>query len=269
MATPVVDVLRQIAESRRAQVEEMKRRVPGHVLRERLPGGRPAGRMERALRRPDSRAPLRIIAEFKRASPSKGQLNLAADPVDYARAYQDAGASAVSLVTEPSRFAGDLGWIDRVRPVVTRPILAKDFIVDSYQVLDAAVRGADAVLLIAGILSGVQLGRLITEARLLGLDALVEAHGEEELLTALHAGATLVGINNRDLRTLEVDPETVFRLLDRVPPLVTAVAESGVSTPDQISRLRASRADAVLIGEALMTAADPRAALAALCAAAG
>src|SRR5262249_28727206 len=159
--------------------------------------------------------------------------------------------------------------IARVRPAVTRPILVKDFIVDSYQLLDAAVRGGDAVLLIAGILSDVQLGRLINEARLLGLDALVEAHSEEELLRALHAGATTVGINNRDLRTLEVDPETVFRLLDLVPPLVTAVAESGVSTPEHVSRLRASRADAVLIGEALMTAADARAALAALCAAAG
>src|SRR5262245_51244927 len=137
MTTPALDVLRQIAESRRGQVEAMKRRVPGYVLRERLPEGRPAGRLERALRRPDARSPLRIIAEVKRASPSKGPLNPAADPADYARAYQAGGANAVSLVTEPTHFGGDLGWVERVRPVAL-PILVKDFVLDSYQLVDAA-----------------------------------------------------------------------------------------------------------------------------------
>ncbi len=264
-----MDLLHQIAESRRGQVEEMKRRLPGHALRARLPGGRPAGRLERALRRAGPESPLRLVCEVKRASPSRGALNASADPVAYARLYQEGGAAALSLVTEPTRFGGSLDWVDQVRPQVALPILVKDFVVDGYQLLDAAVRGADGVLLLAGLLSDVLLGRLLNEARLLGLDALVETHDEDELRRALHAGATLVGINNRDLRTLELDPEHAFRLLDAVPPLVSAVAESGFAQPEQLSRLRRSRADAVLIGGALMTAADPRATLAALRAAAG
>jgi indole-3-glycerol phosphate synthase len=264
-----MDVLNAIAEGRRRDVEEMKRRVPGHVLRAQLSTFRPPGRVEHALRRPEPAAPLRLIAEVKRASPSKGVLHPGADPLEYARLYEEGGAAAVSLVTEPHQFGGSLEWVNQVRPHVRVPILLKDFVVDGYQVLDAAVRGADAVLLLASLHSDVQLGRLLGETRLLGLDALVEVHDEAELRRALHAGATMVGINNRDLRTLEVDPERCFALLDLVPPLVTAVAESGFARPDQVGRLRQSRADAALIGEALMTAADPRAVLAALRAAAG
>ncbi len=261
-------LLQQIADSRRAQVEEMKRRHPAHELRRLLPGARPAGRLERALRRPP-KSPLRLVCEVKRASPSRGTLNSSADPAEFARLYQDGGAAALSLVTEPSFFGGRLDWVDQLRQQNTLPILVKDFVVDSYQLVDAAVRGADGVLLLAGLLSDVQLSRLLGEARLLGLDGLVEAHDEDELRVALRSGATLLGINNRDLRTLEVDAETAFRLLPLVPPLVTAVAESGVSTADQIARLRGSRADAVLLGEVLMTSSDPRATLSELRAAAG
>ena len=185
-----------------------------------------------------------------------------------ARLYEKGGAAAVSLVTEPDHFHGDPAWIDAVRPAVTLPILAKDFVIDSYQLLDAAVRGADGVLLLAALLSDVQLQRLIGEGRMLGLDALVEVHDGQELIRVLRAGATLVGINNRDLRTFEVDLGTSLALLPLVPTLVTAVVESGLSTPEDLARLRATRCDAVLMGEVFMTSPDPAKTLSTLAAAA-
>jgi len=267
-----VDFLTRIADGRRRHIDEMRTRVPAHVLRAQLGVAPPAGRLERALRRASDRgraaAPLRLVCEFKRASPSRGVLNADADPLAYAGLYEAGGAAAISLVTEPDHFRGDLAWVADVRAAVSLPILLKDFVVDSYQLLDAAVRGADGVLLLASLLSDVQLQRLISEARLLGLDALVEVHGEEELRGAVRAGATLVGINNRDLRTFAVDLETSLRLLPHVPPLVTAVAESGLTSPDDLRRLRATRCDAVLMGEVFMTSLDPAATLAGLAGAA-
>ncbi len=194
---------------------------------------------------------------MKRASPSKGVLKADLDPVAAARLYDRGGAAAISLVTEPDHFQGDPAWVNAVRPVTPLPLLMKDFVVDSYQLLDAAVRGADGVLLLAALLSEIQMQRLITEARLIGLDCLVEIHAAAELGPALRAGATLIGINNRDLRTFEVRLETAIELLPRVPPLVTAVAESGLSRPEDLARLRATRCDAVLMGEVFMTSPDP------------
>ena len=262
MKSPPTDFLSRIADDRRRRVEAMKREVPAHVLRERLDKTRPAGRLERALRRENPGAPLRLVCEIKRASPSKGMLRAELDPTAIASLYERGGAAAISIVTEPDHFLGDLAWVDAVRPRVQVPILLKDFIVDSYQILDAAARRADAVLLLAALLSQTQLQRLITEARLIGLDCLVEVHDAAELKTALWAGATLVGLNNRDLRTFEVRLETALDLLPSVPPMVTAVAESGFSRPEDLARLRATRCDAVLMGEAFMTSADPAATLA-------
>lgn len=258
-----LDVLQQIADQRRQRVEVMKAQRPAYVLREQLPSAPPNGRLERALRRPAGE-PLRLICEVKRASPSKGPLKPDADPVEFSRVYAAGGASAISLVTEPDHFRGDLDWINIVRPVVKLPLLLKDFVVDSYQLLDAAHRRADGVLLLAPLLSEVQLQRLIQEAVLLGLDPLVEVHTAAELNAAVRAGATLLGINNRNLHTFEVDTRNVSELLPLVPPLVTVVAESGISAPEQITELVASRCDAALIGEAFMTSADPAATLAAL-----
>lgn len=263
-----MDVLARIAGDRRRRVEEMRGRVPGHELRARLGSAPPAGRLERALRRPTLAAPLRLLCEIKRASPSRGVLRADLDPVSIARVYEAGGAAGISIVTEPDHFQGDLEWVTAIRPAVKLPLLLKDFVQDSYQLLDAAVRGADGVLLLAALLSEVRLQRLISEARLLGLDALVEVHSEDELRAAVMAGATLVGVNNRDLRTFAVDLETSLRLIPRVPPLVTAVAESGLSDPADLARLRPIRCDAVLIGEALMTSADPAATLATLATAA-
>lgn len=274
MVPAAPDFLTRIAGDRRRRIDEMRERAPGHTLRAGLGTARPAGRLERALRRgtaaPGQPAPpLKFLCEFKRASPSRGVLNATADPVAYARTYAAGGAAAISIVTEPDHFQGELEWIARVRPAVQVPLLLKDFVIDSYQLLDAAARGADGVLLLAALLSEVQTQRLIMEARLLGLDALVEVHDEDELRRAVRAGATLLGINNRDLHTFAVDLGTSLRLLPLVPPLVTAVAESGLSTPEDVARLRDTRCDAVLIGEAFMRSDDPAATLAALRAAAG
>jgi indole-3-glycerol phosphate synthase len=268
MSMPARDFLDRIIDHRRRRIAEMEQRVPGHRLRSQIKSIAPAGRLERALRRASPSSPLRMLCEVKRASPSKGMLNEHADPVAMARLYEAGGAAAVSLVTEPDHFQGDPEWVNRVRPEVKLPILMKDFVVDSYQLLDATTRGADGVLLLAAVLSEIQLQRLIGEARLLGLDTLVEVHDEDELTRSIRAGATLVGINNRNLRTFEVDLDTSRRLLPRVPELVTAVAESGLSRPEDLLRLREMRCDAVLIGEAFMTSPDPAATLAALRAAA-
>jgi indole-3-glycerol phosphate synthase len=268
MSANGLDVLRRIADDRQRRVAEMQTRTPGWTLRGRLGPIRPCGRLERALRRGGAAGPIRLLCEVKRASPSKGPLREAVDPVALAGLYTAGGAAAISLVTEPDHFRGDPEWVDAVRPRTPLPILMKDFVVDPYQLLDAAARGADAVLLIAALLSGTLLQRLVSDARLLGLDALVEVHDEGELRAAIKAGATLVGINNRDLRTFEVDLDTSHRLLPAVPPLVTAVAESGLARPEDVARLRSTRCDAVLIGEAFMTSADPAATLAALRAAA-
>ena len=268
MAVPGVDVLSQIAAERRRGIEAMKARVPAHELRRRLPPARPAGRLERALRRGGPTGPIRLLCEIKRASPSRGVLKPDLDPVAFAGLYARGGAAAISLVTEPDHFQGDPAWVDAVRAAVPLPLLVKDFVLDSYQLLDAAVRGADGVLLLATLLSDVQLQRLIGEARLLGLDCLVEVHDANELTRSLRAGGTLIGINNRDLRTFEVDLGTALALLPRVPPLVTAVVESGLARPDDLASLRATRCDAALIGEVLMTSADPAATLEQLLAAA-
>lgn len=262
------DFLARIATDRRRRVEQARLLRPAHVLRETMPPVRPAGRLERALRRGGEAGPLRMLCEVKRASPSKGMLRPGVDPVAIAQLYAAGGAAAVSLVTEPDHFLGDPEWMNAVRPHVTLPLLMKDFVVDPWQILDAAARGADAVLLLAALLSETEIGRFVNEARLLGLDALVEVHDEDELHHAVRAGASLVGINNRSLHTFEVDLGTSVRLLPLLPAHVTAVAESGLSRPEDLARLRSTRCDAVLMGEVFMASADPAATLAALGAAA-
>lgn len=262
------DFLARLVADRRRRVAAMRELAPPHVLRGRLGRTEPAGRLERALRRGGPAGPLRLLCEVKRASPSRGVLRENVDPLAMAKLYAAGGAAGISLVTEPDHFLGDPAWMDAVRPGVALPLLLKDFVVDPYQILDAAARGADAVLLLATLLSETEMQRFITEARLIGLDALVEVHDEAELTRSIRAGATLIGINNRDLRTFQVDLATSIGLLPHVPRLVTAVAESGLSRPEDLARLRETRCDAVLMGEVFMTSADPAAALATLAAAA-
>lgn len=262
------DRLARIAADRRRHIAQLSRATPTWALRQRLGPAPPAGRLERALRRGAAEGPLKLLCEIKRASPSAGVLRADVDPVAMARLYEAGGAAAISVVTEPDHFQGELAWIDAVRAVTTLPILLKDFVVDEWQLVDAAVRGADAVLLIAALLSEVQIQILVNDARQLGLDALVEVHDDVELFRALRAGATLVGINNRNLHTFEVNLTTSLALAPQVPPMVTAVAESGLSTPEHLARLRGTRCDAVLMGEVFMTSADPTATLRTLAAAA-
>jgi indole-3-glycerol phosphate synthase len=206
----------------------------------------------------------RIVAECKRRSPARGVLRGAYDAAALARAYARAGAAAVSVLTEPAFFDGTLDDLRAVRQAVAVPVLRKDFVVSSYQILEARAAGADAVLLIVAALPGERLRSLVAEAREQGLAALVEVHDEDELDRALEAGATVVGVNSRNLHTLEVDLAVVRRLIDAVPDAVVAVAESGLRAAREIAELQALGYDAFLVGERLVTAPDPGAALAAL-----
>jgi len=208
-----------------------------------------------------------IIAECKRRSPSRGVLARAYDPVGQAQAYGRGGAAAISVLTEPSFFDGALGHLVAVRAAVDVPLLRKDFIVDDYQLLEARVAGADAVLLIVSALAPPALARLHAAAHALGFAVLVEVHDEQELAIAIDAGAAIIGVNNRNLRTLTVDTTVSERLGHLMPAQVAAVSESGLTGADDVRRLRAAGYTAFLVGERLMTAADPEATLRALCAA--
>jgi indole-3-glycerol phosphate synthase len=204
---------------------------------------------------------LSLIAEHKRRSPSAGVIREDLELEDVVRAYQRGGAAAISVLTEGSSFGGSLDDLADARAATTLPILRKDFIVDRYQLIEAAAAGADAVLLIVAALPTEAIRRLRDEATELGLDALVEVHDANELEVALSIGSPLIGINNRNLATLEVDTGTTFALLERIAGAAAVVAESGLHSRDQLDELAAAGVDAVLIGEALMRAADIEAAV--------
>ncbi|MDP9444681.1 MAG: indole-3-glycerol phosphate synthase TrpC, partial [Actinomycetota bacterium] len=212
-----------------------------------------------------------VIAEVKRRSPSRGVLAPIADPATLAGAYAAGGAAAISVLTEQRRFGGTLDDLCAVRAAVPTPLLRKDFLVTPYQLWEARAAGADLVLLIVAALDQPTLASLHTQARDLGLTVLVEVHDEAELARALDVGAELVGVNARNLKTLEVDRDTFARVAPRVPVGVVTVAESGVRGPRDVTAYGELGADAVLVGEALVTAtaagADPRAVVAALVAA--
>lgn len=198
-----------------------------------------------------------VIAEFKRRSPSKGALREDLTPKEVAQAYEAAGAVALSVLTEEDFFGGHIGDLRQARAATRLPTLRKDFVVDPYQVWEAWIAGADAVLLIVAALGEKDLRKLLDTALEAGLDALVEVHDETELDTALACGARLVGVNNRDLRTLVVSLDTALRIAPRIPDDVVAVAESGITTGADVRRLRGAGYDAFLVGEHFMTAPDP------------
>jgi len=203
----------------------------------------------------------RVIAECKRRSPSKGVLRVSYDPAAHARSYAEAGAAAISVLTEPTFFDGAIDHLSSVRQAVDLPLLRKDFIVSAYQLVEAVDAGADAVLLIVGALCDEDLRDLLAQARILGLAALVEVHDEAELDRAIAGGATIVGVNSRNLRTLSVDVTVLERIATVLPPQVTAVAESGIRTNADLARLSDVGYHACLVGERLITQADPGAAL--------
>jgi indole-3-glycerol phosphate synthase len=204
---------------------------------------------------------LNIIAECKRRSPSRGVLRADYDPVAIAEAYAHGGAAAISVLTEPTFFDGSLDHLAAVRERVGLPLLRKDFVIDSYQLLEARAYGADAVLLIVAALSDSRLAALHREAQTLGLAALVEVHDASEVDRALAAGATIVGVNNRDLRTLQVDIQASEAAAARIPSSVVAVSESGFKSRADVTRMRAMGYRAFLIGERFMTAPEPGRAL--------
>ncbi len=251
--------LRQILARRRERVRQAQAVVSEAELRRLAEGRRPRD-FAAALRRPGA-APA-IVAELKRASPSRGRLRDDYDVPRLAGAYARAGAAALSILTEEDYFLGSLEHLRQARQTVALPLLRKDFVFSAYQIWEAAAAGADAVLLIAAMLDDVQLRALQAEASAAGLAALVEVHDAAELARALQAGARLVGVNNRDLRSFQVDPELCLRLAAALPPEVVRVAESGIGSPAMLARLKAAGYEAALIGEHCMRAADPGAALA-------
>ena len=197
-----------------------------------------------------------VIAEVKKASPSKGIIRDDFDPVDIARTYEQNGASAISVLTDEKYFQGSDAHLTDVSRAVGIPVLRKDFVIDPYQIYEAKCIGASAVLLIVSALSPEELGRLFEISRDLMLDVLVEVHTQEELFLALDIGADIVGVNNRDLRTFETDLQTTFGLLESIPDDRVVVSESGISNRDEILRLRDAGVDAVLVGERLMREID-------------
>lgn len=204
---------------------------------------------------------LSLIAEVKRASPSKGALADIPDPASLARTYAEAGATAISVLTEQRRFGGSLDDLDAVRSAVSIPVLRKDFMVTDYQLWEARAHGADIVLLIVASLSDDELVRMHTLAHDLGMTALVEVHDEAETQRAVDAGARVIGVNARNLKTLEIHPDTFSRLVPLIPPGVVTVAESGIRGAEDAAIYAAQGAAAVLVGETLVRGADPSAAV--------
>ena len=248
----IVAATERIVANRRLRESEAELRVRAAAV---TPNG---DGFRAALSRPDR---VNVIAECKRRSPSRGVLRRDYDPVAIAAAYERAGAAAVSILTEPTFFDGALPHLAAVRGAVKLPLLRKDFIVNTYQLLEARANGADAVLLIVAALADAELSRLLHEARALGLAALVEVHDVDEVDRALAAGAEIVGVNNRNLRTLDVDVRASELAAARIPSHVIAVSESGLKSADDLARMRDHGFRAFLIGERFMTAADPGQAL--------
>ncbi|HEX5308637.1 MAG TPA: indole-3-glycerol phosphate synthase TrpC [Solirubrobacteraceae bacterium] len=268
-------VLQRILDQTRETLRERKQAISEAELREHVSAladpstGSAADRPDRALpttaawpfRAALARPGMSVIAEFKRRSPSAGELRPNADLAQIVTAYEHGGASALSILTEELNFEGSLDDLRAARAATSLPILRKDFVLDPYQLYEAKLAGADAILLIVAALPDDQLRALHALAGELGLDALVEVHDADELSCAAAAGATLIGVNNRDLRDFGVDVSRTAQLLARMPPGAVVVSESGISTPQQLSELQGLGVHAVLVGETLMRAPDPASAL--------
>ncbi len=261
MASDLPAILDRILAAKRKALERRRQEEPLAILRERLAQAPPTKSLAQALGGPS----LGLIAEVKRASPSRGVLRADLDPKALARTYAGSGAAAISVLTEEQHFRGSLDDLKAVRAALDGcgdarpPLLRKDFLFDAYHLFEARVYGADAVLLIAAILNPGLLAELLALARTLGLECLVEVHDEREVEQALAADAQVIGINNRDLRTFEVDLALSECLRPLIPQDRVVVAESGIHTRADVERLRALGVNAVLIGEALVTADDPAA----------
>jgi indole-3-glycerol phosphate synthase len=248
-----------LAETRRT-VARAKEALPLAALTEQATAAPLPRGFGSALRRAD----IACIAEFKRRSPSAGWIREHADPAEIGPLYQDAGAAALSVLTDGPFFGGSLDDLGRARRAVGVPILRKDFMVDPYQVVEARAAGADAILLIVAALTDGEMAALLREAERWQLDALIEAHDAGEVDRAVAVGGRVIGVNHRDLRTFKMDMTLTARLRDRIPSDCVAVAESGIRTADDVQRMRNAGMNAILVGESFMRAPDPGAALRAL-----
>ena len=251
----MADILKKIVEVKRKEVERLKVEVPITELERRIESQKSALSLSDVL----SGDSVRIIAEVKKASPSKGLLREDFDPVDLATTYVENGAAAISVLTNVDHFQGSIDYLAQVHQVANPrnvPVLRKEFIFDTYQVYEARAYGADAILLIVAMLTPECLAELLELSQKLSMQCLIEIHNEEELRVALDAGAEIIGINNRDLRTFVTDLVVTERLASQVPLGKIVVSESGINNREHLQRIQAAGAHAALIGEALVTSQD-------------
>lgn len=245
-------MLDRIIALKKEEVEQRKKALPLTRLQERIARQKPPLDLTRELKGDH----IRLIAEVKQASPSRGMLSPHLNPIELAKTYAEGGAAAISVLTEANYFKGHIDYLRAIRPEVQLPLLRKDFVFDPYQVYESRAYGADALLLITAILSQDQLEELLSLSHSLGLRCLVEVHNENEVETALLSGAEIVGINNRDLNTFSVDIDTTRRLRPLIPQQRIVVAESGIRSRSDVEKLEEWGIDAMLVGEALVTAHD-------------
>ena len=250
MKTTILD---EIVAAKRREVAAARRRMPLEELETQAAEAPPVRDFGAALAGP---GPIQLIAEVKKASPSARLIRADFDPVAIARTYQEHGAACISVLTDAPYFQGHLSYLARVRASVALPLLRKDFLIDEYQVVEARLAGADAILLIAEILDDATMAALLKQARVMGMSALVELHDAVNLPRVLNAGADLVGINNRDLRQFSTDIEHTLKLRDQIPSGIMVVGESGIRTRRDVERLEAAGVSAILVGESLMRAPD-------------
>ena len=252
----MTDVLDRIAAYKREDVAARKATWSQADIEARAATASPPRGFRAALARTATPGHPSLIAEIKKASPSKGLIRTEFDPPALARAYEDGGAACLSVLTDGPSFQGDDAFLVAARAAVTLPCLRKDFLVDLWQVAESRALGADCILIILAMIDDTLAADLLAEARRFGMDALIETHDESEMARACALGSDLVGINNRSLRTFEVDLATTARLAALAPPQALLVAESGIFTPDDVARVTADGARAILVGESLMRKAD-------------
>lgn len=258
------DVLKKIADHKREEIRIAREQTPLATLRRRAADMPQSRGFEAALRRAAAAGRTAIIAEVKKGSPSRGVIRADFDPLEIARIYETHGATCLSVLTDERFFLGKLEYLTRIRVAVSLPLLRKDFILDPYQIFEARCTGADAILLIAALLDPPQLADFSALARELSLDVLLEVHDEREMEAALGTDCTLIGVNNRNLRTFETDLATTGRIARLLPPDRFLVAESGIATRGDVESLSAVGAGAFLVGESLMREHDIGAQLRAL-----
>jgi indole-3-glycerol phosphate synthase len=246
-------ILDKIVATKRSEIERAKARVPEEELKARIADSPPVRNFFAALA---AGPPIKLIAEVKKASPSAGVIRKDFNPVEIAKIYESHGASCVSVLTDESYFQGSLNYLQAIRAAISLPILRKDFVLETYQVLEARAAGADAVLLIAECLDDCNLRKLFNAICEAGMTPLVELYEPENLQRVFDAGATLIGINNRNLHTFEVDLEHTIRMRKRVPDECVLVGESGIRSHADVERLQGEGVDAILVGESLMREPD-------------